>query len=110
MDCSWKTELLISKGDGGFCGIRRVEFIWKVVSGVVNCCIGAPVDFHKKHHKFREIIGTGTHSLESKLLHNLTEMKDYFLYEVLLDIIKSYDALDWERCMEILVLYCIRPQ
>ena len=32
-------------------------------------------------------------------------MREEILYEVLLDLWNSYDALDWEWCMEILVAY-----
>ena len=33
--------------------------------------------------------------LEAKLLHQLTEMRGEVLYEVFLDLRKSYDTLDW---------------
>ena len=32
-------------------------------------------------------------------------MRDEVLYEVFLDLKRAYDALDWERCLEILVAY-----
>ena len=37
-------------------------------------------------------------------------MREEFLYEVFLKIKKSYDALDRQCCMNILVMYGIVPQ
>ena len=66
--------------------------------GSGECWIEAAVYFHDMLHGFRVGKGTGTASLKVKFLHHLTEMREDILYEVLLDLRKTYDALDWEHC------------
>ena len=100
---------LIPKRNIQFRGIRLVEVIWKAVLAVVNFRKGAMVNFHDMLHGFRSGIGTGTASTEVNLLQNLVEMREEVLYEVFLDLKKSYDALDRERCMDIMVSYGIGP-
>ena len=38
------------------------------------------------------------------------EMREEVLYEIFLDLYKSYDALDHGRCLEILAAYILSPQ
>ena len=45
-----------------------------------------------------------------KLLHKLTDMSEEVIYKVFLDLRNSYDTLDWERCLEIMVAYGVRTQ
>ena len=52
----------------------------------------------------------GTASLETKLLQQLTDMREEVLYKVFLNLRKAYDELDRERCMEILVGYGVGPR
>ena len=103
VECKWQTLVLIPKGNDEFCGIRLMEVIWKAVLGVVNFWIGAAVDFHVTLHSFRAGRGTGTASLEVNIIQQLMAMREEVLYEVFLDLQKSYDALEQEYCMEILV-------
>ena len=49
--------------------------------------------------------GTGTVSLESKLLQQLMVMREEVMYEILLDLHKAYDSLDSDRCLNILAAY-----
>ena len=79
-----------------------MEVIWKAVSGVVNFRIGAAVNSHNTLHGFRARRGTGTASLKVDLLQQLTEMREEVFYKVLLNLQKSYDALDRYSCMYIL--------
>ena len=37
-------------------------------------------------------------------------MRDAFLFEVFLDLQKLYDALDWDRCLEIIAAYGVIPR
>ena len=103
MECAWKTVVLIPKGNGTLYGIRLVEDIWKAMSGVVNFRIGLAVYFYDTLHGFMAGIGTGTASLEVKLIHKMTAMRDEVLYEAFIDTQKSNADMDQERCMEILV-------
>ena len=63
-----------------------MEVIWKAVSGVVNCWIGAAVCFHDNMHGFRAGRGAGTASIEFKILHKLANMREEVLYKVLLNL------------------------
>ena len=76
--------------------IGIVEVLWKAVSGVANFWIGAVVDLHDMLHGFKAGRGTGTASLEARIIHQITEMGEEVLYKFFLDIIKSYDSLEWE--------------
>ena len=51
-----------------------------------------------------------TASLKSKFLQNMMTMREEFLYELFLDLRNSYDALEREWCMEIIVGYGVGPQ
>ena len=77
---------------------------------MVNFRIGAAVNFHNTLHKFRAGRGIGTALLEINMIQQMTTMREDILYEVFLDLQKSYDALEWDRYMEILVGYEIRPR
>ena len=37
-------------------------------------------------------------------------MREAVVYEIFLDLHKAYDALDWDRCREILVAYGVGPR
>ena len=76
---------------------------------VINHHIGAAITYLDVRHGFRVGRGTGTTSLEDKPLQQLKEMREEVLYKVFLDLQKAYDALYWERCMEILVAYGVSP-
>ena len=79
------------------------------MSGVVVFWIGAAVKFHDTLHGLRSVRGNGT-ALKAKLIQKLASMRGEVLYEFLLDLIKSYNSLHREQCMEILVGYNIRPR
>ena len=76
----------------------------------MNFRIGAAVDFYDMLHGFRSGRGTGTPSLESNLLHQITIIREEVLCEVFLDLRKAYRSLERERRMEIPVGYSIRPR
>ena len=43
------------------------------------------------------------------MLQQILNMKEEVLYDIFLDIHKSYDALDRNRCLDILVAYRVVP-
>ena len=47
----------------------------------------------------------GNSALKSKLIQQLTAMRETVFYEIFLDLQKVYDALDWEKCLKSLVSY-----
>ena len=44
------------------------------------------------------------------MLQHLTAMREAVLFEVFLDLQKSYDALDQERSLELLAVYGVGPR
>ena len=61
-------------------------------------------------HGFWAACGKSTAVPESKLLQQLTSVRDAILFGVFLDLHKSYDALDKGRCLEILEGYEVGTQ
>ena len=109
-ECMWQMVVLIPKGNGGFRGNGILEVLWKALLRVINRRIRAAVKFHGVLHGFWVGWGMGTASLETKLLQQLTDMREEVLYKVFLNLRKAYDELDRERCMEILVGYGVGPR
>ena len=63
------------------------------------------IKLHDVLHGFREGRGTGTATLEAKLLQQLAATRKEVLYVIFLDLTKAYDALDRSRSLEILKGY-----
>ena len=98
------------KGNGEYRGIGLVEVLWKTMPGLINRITDKAFRFQDVLCGFREGRGTGIVSLKVKLLHKLTDMSEEVIYKVFLDLRNSYDTLDWERCLEIMVAYGVRTQ
>ena len=82
-----------------------VEVTWKVVAVILHRRLTAGIKFHDALHGFWEGCGTGTATLEAKLLQQLSAMREEVLYVIFPDLTKAYDALDRSRSMEILKGY-----
>ena len=82
-----------------------VEITWKVVTVILHCRLMTGIQLHDALHGFWEGRGTGTATLEAKLLQQLAAMREEVLYVILLDLTKAYDALDRSRSLEILKGY-----
>ena len=76
--------------------------MWKVVAVILNRRFTSSITFHDVLHRFRAGRGTGTATLEAKLLQKLAAMREEVLYVIFLDLTKAYDALDRSRCLDIL--------
>ena len=63
--------VLIPKGKGEFRGIRLVEVTWKLMTVILHRRLTTGIKLHDVLHGFREGRGTGTATLESKLLQQL---------------------------------------
>ena len=95
--------VIIPKGGGtDFLGNGLVEFLWKAISGIINCRLSSSIQFHDVLHGFRAGRGTGTTTLKENLLQQLIAMRETVLHVIFIDLRKSYDALDRERCLYIL--------
>ena len=76
--------------------------MWKVVAAILNLRFTVSITYHDALRGFREGRGTGTATLEVKLLQQLAALREEVLYVIFLDLHKAYDALDRSRCQEIL--------
>ena len=102
-----KMVTLLPKRNRYFRDIGITEVLWNTISGVNNHCVDSAITYHGVLHSLRSGRCMGTASLESNLLHQLTEMRQEVLQEVLMDLRKAYDAPDWERHLEIILLYVV---
>ena len=90
----WQTVALVPKGKKEYRGIGLVEVTWKVVAVILHLRLTTAITFHDALHRFREGRGTGTATLEAKLLQQLAAMREEVLYVIFLDLTKAYDALN----------------
>ena len=91
--------VLITKGKKEYRGICLMEVMWKVVAAVLNSHFTASITYHDFLHGFWAGHGTGTATLEAKLLQNLSSLREEVLYVIFLELHKVYDALDRSRCL-----------
>ena len=87
-----------------------MEVMWKVVAVILNRRFTSSITYHDALHGFRAGRGTGTATLEAKLIQQLAAMREEFLYVIFLDLTKAYNALDRSRCLEILEGYGVGPR
>ena len=105
----WKEVFLIPKGGKDYCGIDLVDFMWKVVAAILNRRLTASITFHDFLHRFRAGRGTGTATLDAKLLQKLAALREEVLYMIFMNMHKAYDDLDRSRCLDILGGYVMGP-
>ena len=67
--------VLILKGGGDYRGIGLVEMVWKAVAVILNRRFTASITYHDFLHGFRAGGGTGTATLEAKLLQQLEALR-----------------------------------
>ena len=67
-ESTWQAVVLIPKGKKYYRGIGLMEVIWKAVADILNLRLAASITFHNFLHEFQERRGTGTATLESKLI------------------------------------------
>ena len=97
--------VLIYKGIGDYHGIGLVEVVWKLVAVILNLCFTASITFHGVLHGFQAVSGTGTNSIQAKLLQKFMGMREEILYVIFLKLYKAYVALERDRRQEILEGY-----
>ena len=93
----WQARVMTPKGKMNYCGIGLVELMWKIVAEILNFRITASINFHDFLHGFRAGCGTGTATLEDKLLQQLASLREEVLYVIFMDLHKVYEALDRSR-------------
>ena len=106
-ECIHKNIILLPKGNGEFRVIGIIEVIWNTASGMINLHIWAKIIYHDVLHSLWAGRGMGTDSLKIKLLQQLMEMREEVLYKVSLDLCKACDALNWQQCLNIIIVYIL---
>ena len=91
-------------------GIGLLEVVWKVVAVILNIRLKSSIAYHDFLYGFRAGHRIGTATLEAKFLHQLAAMSEEVLYVIFLDLHKSYDDLDRDRCLKILDGYGVGPR
>ena len=79
------------------------------MAAILNRRFTASITYHDFLHGFRAGRGTGTATLEAKLLQQLAALREEVLYMIFLDLHKAYDALERSRCLKIMEGYGVRP-
>ena len=108
-EATWQAVVLIPKGKKDYWGIGLVEVMWKVVEAILNRRFTASITYHDALHGFRAGRGTGTATLEAKLLQQLADLREEVIYVIFLDLTKAYEAFDRSRCLETLEGYGVGP-
>ena len=98
-DCTCNNVFLIPYKNGNSRGIGLVEVLWKMVTEIMNFFLMVVIQFHNTLHGFRIVGGTGTTSCEAKLLQQLMDMMEKVIYEIFVDLDKTYGSLDCSRCL-----------
>ena len=82
-----------------------MEVVWKTVVVILNRPFTASIAYHNSLHGFWVVCSTGTTTFKLKLLQQVASMREEVLHTILLDLHKTYDALDRSRFLEILEGY-----
>ena len=101
--------VLIRKGPGDYRVIGLVEVMWKVVIVILGRRFTAYIAFHDVFSGFWAGYGMDTASLKAKLPQQLAAMMEEIFYTIFLDLHKVYEALGWDRCLNILEVYGVVP-
>ena len=104
----WVIVVLIPKGSGGYRGIGLLEPVWKLLEAIMDRRLNC-LELHDCLHGYRAKRGTGTAILEAKLAQQLAWLEQHPLYGIFIDLRKAFDAMDRERCLEILRGYGAGP-
>ena len=103
--------MLIPKGySKDFGGIGIVQVLWKATTGIINQRLTLETLYHDTLYGLRMGRGTGTATLEAKLIQQLTAMRETFIHTKLMYLQKTYDSLYWYMCLDVLVGYGMDPR
>ena len=81
-----------------------MEPFWKAVDILIDKR-NKIIRFHDSIHGFLGGRGTGTERIEAKLAQQLVYIEQAPFYGVFWDLQKAYDAMDRDRCLQILKGY-----
>mmetsp|Transcript_7501 Transcript_7501/g.17018 ORF Transcript_7501/g.17018 Transcript_7501/m.17018 type:complete len:296 (-) Transcript_7501:86-973(-) len=104
----WMVVVLLPKGGGDYCGIGLLEPFWKCIEVLMDKRLQS-IEFHDCLHGFLSGRGTGTAITEAKLTQQLAYLEQAPLYGIFIDLRKAYDAMDRDRCLEMMEAYGVGP-
>ena len=99
---AWQEVVLILKGGCDYRGIGFVEVTGKAVEAILNRSFTASITYHNYRHRFQAGWGTGTTTIEVKLIQKVSALREAVLHAIFLDLNKAYNALDRSICLGIL--------
>ncbi len=67
------------------------------------------IKFHDSLHGYRNRRGMGTATMEAKLSQQLAYLEQTQLYRIFIDLCQAFDAMDRERCLDLLQPYNLGP-
>jgi hypothetical protein len=106
---TWTVIVLLPKGGGEHSGIGLLEPCWKVMESNLVQRLSA-IQCHDSLHGGINKKGMGTATIEVKLTQQLAFLDHKPWHQIFLDLHKAYDAMDWEKTLEILADYGIGPK
>ena len=84
--------------------------IWKVITIIIDKRMADSIEFHDILNGFIAQRGTDKSTLKAELLQKIMVLRQELLYNIFVDIHKSYDAMDWGRTLAILEGYGVVPR
>ena len=93
MDCTWNNVILLPKGGGEYHVIGIVGVLCKVISIIFDRCLEESIELHDVVQMSRVWRGTGTATLEAKILQEITGMQKEVLYDIFIYMHTSNDCL-----------------
>jgi hypothetical protein len=106
---TWTVIVLLPKSGGGHRGISQLEPCWKVMESVLVQQLSA-IQCHDSLLGGINKKGTGTATIEVKLAQQLALLDQEPWHQIFLDLHKAYDAIYWEKTLEILADCGIGPK
>ena len=100
--------VLLPNGGSNYRWISLLEPPWKVLEAQIVKQL-AVIPYHDCIHGFIGGRGTGTATIETKLVQQLAYLEQALLYGIFLDLIKAYSAIHWDRCFLVLKGYGVEP-
>ena len=106
----WEIIILLSKGDGDYCGVGLLEPFWKVIEKIMVARLTS-IKFHDGLHGRLPGRRMGTTMNEAKLAQSLACWHDQCpLYHIYVNLKKAYNVLDSEQILNILAANGVRPK
>ena len=87
-----------------------MEVIWKLVAVILNRRFTTSITYHNFLHGILAGRGTGTATLELKILHQVAALRELVLHAIFMDLHKAYGAFCRSRCLGILEGYAVGPR